>query len=251
MRRLTPIVLFTFVVASPVLADETFSLKVGYATLDPDGKFAGENGGIATEIDFDDDLGFDSSDGVIAEGAVQLGPFRLSAGYLPLDFSGDGRLTQDITFGGETFTVGTDVKSDVEIDVYDFGFAFHLLNLDDGSTRVQLGPELAVKLADIDMSIRESAGGTSERVGATVPVPTIGARGRVGFADYFGVVGRVGYLEVSGNSFLDADVQVEFSPVPLVGVFAGYRYVNIDVDESGVLFDSTLAGPYVGAMVRF
>lgn len=251
MRRLIPIALTALVTALPCSADETFSLKVGYATLDPDGKFAGENGGVSTEVDFDDDLDFDSSDGIIAEGAVQLGPFRLSVGYLPLDFSGEGTLSEDITFEGETFTAGTDVTSDVEMNIYDLGFAFHLLNVDDGPVRLQLGPELAVKIADIDMSVRETTGALSERIDVTVPVPTIGARGRVAFGDYFGVVGRAGYLEVRGNSFLDADVQVEFSPVPLVGVFAGYRYMNIDVDESGVVLDSTFAGPYAGVMVRF
>ena len=54
-----------------------------------------------------------------------------------------------------------------------------------------------------------------------------------------------------GNSFLDVDGQIEFSPIPLVGIFAGYRYLDLEVDESGVFIDATLDGPYAGALVRF
>ncbi|MDT8443168.1 MAG: hypothetical protein RQ722_02655 [Desulfuromonadales bacterium] len=84
-----------------------------------------------------------------------------------------------------------------------------------------------------------------------VPIPTLGARARISVADYLSVVGRVGYLEYDGNSFMDIDVQIEYSPIPMVGLFAGYRYLDIDVDENDVLIDAAFAGPYAGALVRF
>jgi len=34
-------------------------------------------------------------------------------------------------------------------------------------------------------------------------------------------------------------------------VFGGYRYFDLQVDESDVLIDATFSGPYVGALVRF
>jgi hypothetical protein len=90
-----------------------------------------------------------------------------------------------------------------------------------------------------------------ETISGTAPVPTIGARARVGLGDFVAVIGRVGYLEVSGNSFLDADAQVEFSPLPFVGVFGGYRHLDLDIDENDIVIDATFAGPYAGAFVRF
>lgn len=250
-RTLFLLSLFTVILATPAFADETFSLKIGYASLEADGTFAGNNGGIGTTIDLDSDLNFDKSDDVYAEAALQLGRIRFSAAYLPLDFSGAGAFTRDITFGGQTFPAGTNVSSDVEADIVDIGVAFHLLDFDDGPARLQIGPELSVKIADVDMTIRDTASNTVENVSATVPVPTIGARGRIAFSDYAGVVGRIGYFEISGNSFLDADVQLEFSPLPLVGIFVGYRYLDVDVDESDVVLDSTFSGPYGGVLARF
>ena len=251
IRELIVVSFLSAVFSASSLADETFSLKVGFASLDADGKFAGENGGIATEIDFDGDLNFDDSEEVYAEGAFQLGPFRVSAAYLPLDFSGSGTITSDIIFGGQTFPAGTNVASDVEMEVFDLAVAFHLINFDDGPMRVQLGPEVAVKIADVDMSVRDTSGGPTERISGTVPVPTIGARGRVALSDFIGVVGRIGYLEIQDNSFLDAEIQVEYSPLPTLGIFAGYRYIDVDVDESDVILQSTFAGLFAGVFARF
>jgi outer membrane protein len=230
----------------PAMADEMISFKAGYLSLSPEGEFAVFSGGIGTKVDMEDDLGFDDSEEFMAEAAVQLGSFRLTAGYLPLKFSGSGSTT-GIIFNGQPF-VGT-VDSDVDIDLYDVGLTWYLLNFDDLPVRLQLGPEVSVKYVEADISMRSSTASESESVSA--PVPTIGLRGRVGISDFLGLVGRVGYLEFDDNSFLDADVQLEFSPLPLVGIFAGYRYLDIEVDESDVFLDVTFDGPYGGAFIRF
>lgn len=250
-RNFSLLVAAALFVAPPTSADETFSLKAGYASIEADGKFAGEDGSSGTRVDFEGDLDFDNSENGIIEGALQLSRLRISAGYLPLEFSGNGTLTRDVTFNGQTFTSGSSVQSEVEIEVFDLAAAFHVIDIDDGPTRIQLGPELSVKIADISMLLRDTSSGQRESVDATVPVPTIGARGRLAIGDYLGVVGRVGYLEVDENSFLDADVQLEYSPLPLVGVFAGYRYVDVDVDEADVVLQSTFSGPYAGVLMRF
>jgi outer membrane protein len=230
----------------PAMADEMISFKAGYLSLSPEGEFAVFSGGVGTKVDMEDDLGFDDSEEFMAEAAVQLGSFRLTAGYLPLKFSGSGSTT-GIIFNGQPF-VGT-VDSDVDIDLYDVGLTWYLLNFDDLPVRLQLGPEVSVKYVEADISMRSITASESESV--SVPVPTIGLRGRVGLSDFLGLAGRVGYLEYDDNSFLDADAQLEFSPLPLVGIFAGYRYMDIEVDESDVFLDVTFDGPYGGAFIRF
>lgn len=237
--------------AGPALADEIVSLKAGYLTLSPEGQFAVFSNGIGTQVDMEDDLGFEDSEDLTVEAAVQLGPFRLSAGYLPIQFSGDGTLTRSVTFDGQTFAASTVVDSDVDIDLYDVGLTWYLLNLDDLPVRVQLGPELSVKWVDADLSIDDRSTGIGASESVSAPVPTIGLRGRLGLSDLLGLVGRVGYLEYDNNSFLDADVQLEFSPIPLAGVFAGYRHFDLEVEESDVFLDVTFAGPYGGVFVRF
>jgi outer membrane protein len=243
--------LFGLTVA-PVCADELFSFKASYQKLNPDGDFAVSSDSLpGTSIDLDDDLGYDDSEDYYLEAALQLGSFRLFAAYQPINFSGDGVLAETVDFNGETFVAGSHVESDIDIDIYEAGLAWYLVNVDDLPVRVQLGPEVAVKYIDASIDLADTFTGVSESESVKAPVPTVGLRGRVAVADLVGVVGRVGYLDYSGNSFLDVDAQVEFSPVPMVGVFAGYRYLDIDIDEDDVIIDASFDGPYVGAMVRF
>ena len=240
------------VLASPALADEIFSLKTGYLALNPSGDVAASADGLTgTVLDVDDDLGIDDSEDIFFEAALQLGSFRLFAAYLPLSFSGDSVLTRDINFNGETFFQSSRVESEVDIDIYEAGLAWYMINIDDAPVRFQFGPEIAVKYVDASVELRDNDYVLSETDSFGIPVPTLGARARVGLADYLGVVGRVGYAKYDGNSFLDFDGQVELSPIPLVGIFAGYRYLSIDVDDNDVIVDATFSGPYAGALVRF
>lgn len=237
--------------AAPAMADEMVSFKAGYLTLSPEGEFAVSNGGFGTKVDMEDDLGFDDSEEFMAEAAVQLGSFRLTAGYLPLKFSGSGTISEPIQFGDQTFIANTTVDSDVDIDLYDVGLTWYLLNFDDLPVRLQIGPEVSVKFVDADLSMTDLTTGINESESVSAAVPTLGLRGRVGLADFLALVGRIGYLEYDDNSFLDADAQLEFSPLPLVGIFAGYRYFDLEVDESDVFLDVTFDGPYGGAFIRF
>jgi len=235
-------------------ADELFSFKVGYQHLTPDGSLSVEGDGIdATSVSIENDFDLEKSDELTLEAALQLGSFRLSAAYQPIRFSGNNVLTKEIDFNGETFLANSHVKSNVDIDIYEAGIAWHLINFDDLPTRVQFGPELAVKYLDADLALDgETAGGvttTSESVKAAIP--TVGLRGRVAIADALGIVGRVGYMEYQDSSFLDFDAQVEYSPLPMVGIYAGYRYMDVDLDKSDVELDATFDGPYIGALIRF
>jgi len=258
MKKISPmLLLLTLALVFPLqaLADEIVSLKVGFINLSPEGSFASQDTTIVnfppTKIDIEDDLDFDDKTKVMVEAALQLGSFRLAAGYLPLDFSGTSILSRDIVFEDQQFNLGTPVKGTLDVDLYDLALAWHIVNIDDAPVRFQFGPELSVKVVDGEVSVVDQTTGIREEVSGTAPVPTIGARARVGLGDFVAVIGRVGYLEVSGNSFLDADAQVEFSPLPFVGVFGGYRHLDLDIDEDDIVIDATFAGPYAGAFVRF
>ena len=250
MRLFAALVLLALA-AGPAVADETGSVKVGDLLLAPKGEFAATVGGVGTRIDMKNDLNIKDSQQLMAEAALQLGNFRLSAGYLPLKFTGSGTLARSIDFNGRTYDAGTSVDSDVDVKLYDVGLAYYLLNIDNLPVRLQIGPELSVKVADADLAVTDTTNGIKEETSGTLPIPTVGGRFRVALADYLGVVGRVGYMTYGGNHFLDADGQVEFSPLPLVGIFAGYRYFKLRVDQSDTYLDATFSGPYGGVLVRF
>jgi len=252
IKQIACFILTLLLIAGSTWADEIVSFKAGYISLNPDGIFAVSSEGIpGTKVDFDDDLNFGDSEELFAEIALNLGNFRLAAGYLPIDFSGKGNLSQTIFFKGKPFLINSEVSSSVDMDIYDLGLTWNILNIDDLPVRVQLGPELSVKVVDANVSMVDHTTGLSESDSLIAPVPTLGARARVGLSDWVALVGRVGYMEHDGNSFLDVNGQIEFSPIPLLGVFAGYRYLDLEVDESGLFIDATLDGPYAGMFARF
>ncbi|MDT8419685.1 MAG: hypothetical protein RQ754_04585 [Desulfuromonadales bacterium] len=233
--------------AAAAFADEMVSLKVGYQTLSPGGTFSGDSGGLETSIDMDDDIDFDDSQEVTAEIALQLGNSRLSFNYLPISFAGTG--VGDFTFNGQDFSGS--VKGDVSADIYDISYSYNLLNLDDLPTRLQLGFEVAVKIIEGEASLSETSTTVEESVSGTAPIPTLGLRTRVALADFIGLIGRVGYMEYDDNSFVDAEAQLEFSPFPMTGIYAGYRIFDLEVNESDLLLDVDFSGPYLGVFARF
>lgn len=230
-------------------ADETVSVKLGVQDMTVSGQFAGVVGGVGNRIDVKNDLGFKRSDNITAELALQLGNERLSFGYLPLDFKGSGTLAQTISYNGQTYTAGTAVTSRIKATIYDFAVTHYLINMNDMPSRFQLGIEPALKIVNAKSSL--TAAGVTNQVSANVPIPTMGLRFRVALADFVGLVGRVGYMAYANNHFLDADGQIEFSPVPLLGIYAGYRKLDVKVDSAGAYANLQMAGPYAGAFFRF
>lgn len=232
-------------------ADEIVSLKIGYLLLSPSGDVAATVNGIGSTLDLESDLALDDSSGIMAEAAFAFGDFKLTVGYMPLAFEGDTILNRSILYNGQFYPVNSPVQSSLDLSVFDVGLTWYLLNLDDVPTRFQLGLELAVKITDAETSITDQTTGISETASATLPIPTVGLRARIGFSDFVGISGRIGYLGYSGNHFLDGDLQIEISPIPLVGIFAGYRYIDLAIDESDVFVDTTFSGFYGGALIRF
>lgn len=229
-------------------ADEIVSVKIGYASIAPSGSFAGNVGGTGTNINTDS-LALGKSNNVSAEIAFQLGDGRLSASYLPTKFSGTSTPTTPITYNGRTFPAGTPLTSEMKLDLIDVGYTYYVVNMDDIPSRLQLGIEASVKSIKFDGKI--TSPGQSSTGSATLVIPTIGVRGRVALADFIGITGRIGYIGYNGNTFTDVDAQVEFSPIPTLGIYGGYRMTDVKFDSSGIVANTTFKGPFAGAFFRF
>jgi len=245
--KLCAAILFICFEALSVHADEAISIKVGYASLAAKGDLAVTALGVPGTKLTDSNLGFGRSNNVTAEAALQLGDSRLTLSYLPLKFSGTSTLATPVNFNGVNFSGS--VSSELKADMVDLGYTYYLVNMDDLPSRLQFGIEASVKY--IQANTQLSTLGTTQTASANIPLPTIGLRGRVALADFIGVTGRVGYMGYNGNTFTDLDAQVEFSPLPTLGIYAGYRYIDVKIDTSGILLNSSFAGPYAGAFVRF
>ncbi|MDX2496212.1 MAG: hypothetical protein QNK27_14725 [Desulfuromusa sp.] len=249
--KVLPLIAVFLLLSTAAFADELFSLKGGYQLLSPEGSVAGAVNGVGQKVDVERDLNLDDSENLTAEAALQWGSSRFSFNYLPIGFSGTGTLTVEGDFNGEPFSVADTVKTDLDINLYDISYTYYLINFDDLPTRFQLGLELAVKIADVDLTFHDVTQDFVESESATVPIPTLGVRTRISLADFLGLTGRIGYMEFDGNHFLDAEAQLEFSPFPMVGLYAGIRYFDLKIDEDDVFVETKFSGPFGGLLVRF
>lgn len=244
-------IVLSLLLFSNLSADEIISVKLGYQVLEAEGSIAGRVNGTGQSVDVERDLNLDDSEGVTAEVALHLGDSRLSLNYLPVEFSGTGTLTLNGTFNGQAFSTNDSVQTDLDINIYDFGYTYYLINIDDLPARIQIGPELAVKYIEADIRFNDITQGFVETESVSAPIPTIGGRARIAISDYVGITGRIGYLEFDDNSFMDAEAQIEFSPLPLVGIYAGYRYFELKIDEDDAFVDTKFSGIFGGIMARF
>lgn len=242
-------ILFICFEAFSAHADETVLIKAGYASLTATGSLAVTAQGITGTTLTDSSLGLKRSNNVTAEAAIQLGDGRLSASYLPLKFSGTSTLTTAVNFNGQNFTAGTAVTSELKASIADIGYTYYLVNMDDLPSRLQFGIEASLKYIQLNSSL--TGGGVTRTSSVNIPLPTIGLRGRVALADFIGVSGRLGYVGYNGNTFTDIDAQIEFSPLPTLGIYGGYRYLDVKADSSGVVLNAQFKGPFAGLFFRF
>ncbi|EAU55591.1 hypothetical protein [Mariprofundus ferrooxydans] len=248
-RKLLALATVAISFASAAQADETIAIKPGFMLLSPSGYFGSTTNNVGSRIDMNLDLNFKNSSQATGEIDLLLGDSQLSFEYIPMSFSGSGTLARNITFNGLTFGAGTPATSTFKADVFDVGYTYYLVNMDDLPSRIQLGIETSVKTVRAKTSMTNL--GTTTNKNMTIPIPTVGLRGRVALADFIGVTGRIGYLGYSGNTFTDASAQIEFSPLPTLGIFAGYRYIKLKLNNTGMIADMTLKGPFVGGFFRF
>jgi len=243
----TAALLLGFVTTSQ--ADETVAIKAGFMILSPSGDFGATVNNVGSRIDFEKDLNFKNSTQPIGEINVNLGDSLISFGFTPLSFKGSGVLNRSISYNGNSYLAGTSVSSEFKADLYDLSYTYFLINMDDLPSRFQLGLETSVKIFNAKTKIT-GAGITSSK-NATFAIPTAGLRGRVALADFIGVSARFDYMGYAGNFFTDANVQLEFSPLPLLGMNAGYRYIKIKLDTNGLIANTTFKGPFAGLFFRF
>jgi hypothetical protein len=262
-RLLTALLCTALALPAVASADATIAVRGEYWFMDLSGDVSvdGTNdlgvdlSGSDLSLEDESGLGLDSDNPIGFSAVLNVGSFFLFGRYIPVDISGSGQPTVDVNFGDFTFTGGADLDSSLEFDMYDVGLGFHVLNFDDLPIRIQVGLLAQVKLLDGSVEAKGTVAGMPDPETAsedfTLPIPMAGARVNLGLADFLAVNVQGAAIAYSGNHLYDVEARAEFSPLPFVGISAGYRYLNLTIDESDVNLDATFDGPFIEAFARF
>jgi hypothetical protein len=197
--------------------------------------------GVGTEIDLEDDLGFDTKKFDFRTGGFfRLGRrHRISFGYFSLSRNSNKVLDEEIDFGDETFPIGAEVNADFRTQFALLGYSFSFLARDKVEVGVGLG--LSAMFTKVEIAAAGSAGenpvhAVEERKSTTFPVATLGLDARWAPLSRMIVRGSVGGLYVKISSIEaavgNADAAAEYYFVRNFGVGAGYVYTKLRAEET-------------------
>jgi outer membrane protein len=219
-----------------------------------DQKVSGDAGSINSQVDLEDDLNLDADGQNVLffafEHPVPVLP-NIKIKMSDMEADGNGRLTQELNFGGETYSATDDVATDLDLTHTDYtlywGLPVPLVTLDFGLTFRQF---------DGSMEVVSSTTSASSDLDVTVPMAYFKAGIDIPMTG-LSLGGDLNYLKYENSGITDFDVNITYVlpviPVLDVGITAGYRSFDLEIDpddfggdDDDLSAEATVAGPYVG-----
>ena len=209
--------------AQSLPAPEQYKLRVEFfewhPTLTSQLQF-GTTGLPGDLLDLKNDLGIADSNTFEIVGTVQFSPGqKIRGSYTKLDYSGTTNASRTFNFNGSTYTVGSRVLSSLQGSYFQAHYEWDFIKSQGGYLGLMIGGELVRTTASIqapDLAISSSSD-------ISVPVPTIGAAGRL-YVGRISIGGDASGLTIGkrGNLY-DLNGAAQFHVSDRLAVEGGYR----------------------------
>jgi hypothetical protein len=197
--------------------------------------------GDGTEIDLEDDLGFDTKKfDFRAGGYLRLGKrHKIRYGYFSLSRNSNKVLDEEIEFGDEIFPVDAEVNAEFRTQFALLGYSFSFLARE--KIEVGIGLGLSAMFTKAGIAAVGSVGDdpidlVEERTDATFPVGSLGLDVSWAPLSRMIVSGRVGGLYVSVSTITasvgDANVGAEYFFTRGFGAGLRFAYTKLQVEET-------------------
>jgi hypothetical protein len=207
---------------------------------------------IGNTVDFVDDLGMDDDEGVQG-GMVDLKFGRSNHFYLSYWSVGydekDHELTGTISYNGIVYPSGTSVTSSLDLDTFEGGYAFDLLDFE----TFRLGFLLNVNWYAVDSKINTLSPSYIENDDKMDLVfPLLGVRSRMGFwGNRIQLSGRFAGLWWHGSGWWDGSAEISYHPYNNLSVAGGYRAIHLDASQDDDVVNIKLDGLIASLTYRF
>ncbi len=234
--------------------DAVVEFEGRYWTTDLEASVKVVTAGIGETFNLKNDLGVDDEDFPEGRFIWHTGPnSKLRLSYTRIEYEGDQVLTRTIDFDGKSYTAGSRVTSDLELQYCGFGWVWQFVHLFDD--RIKLGTVLEAKGLIADVSLDAPSLAISESANLSAGLPVVGLALDVSpfkdskFLSFF--------AEASGMSggsyghFIDAEAGVKLIPVKFFSISGGYRVIDVKVKDDPDLVDLRIKGPFAAATLRF
>ncbi|MBW2122463.1 MAG: DUF4124 domain-containing protein [Deltaproteobacteria bacterium] len=230
-----------------------FEIEGRYWFTGLDGKVRYTESGIGTSVDFKDDLGV--GDENFPEGRFT---WHISArnslrfAYTQACYEGDGNIDRTIEFGGETYTVGTRVVTNVDLKYFRLGWIWDFFH--GVGEAVRIGTLLEAKgfWADASLDAPELSPAIKESVEVVGAFPTVGLVCDIRlhrFVDLFAEASGI-YAGKYGYSY-DCEAGLAVSPIRNLSLIGGWRILDFRVEDDPDFATLMISGPFAGGILRF
>lgn len=235
--------------------DDRFSISLGAFVTDreTETRLDSEVLGKGTVIDFEDDLGLDSSDSVFRiDGHYRFSQkHRVHISVFDLSRNSSATIQRDIQFGDKIFSIDTVINVNFDLKIFKLTYTYSLLQKDNGYLGVTLGAHLAKSKIGLDQQSQRQV----EVRSITAPLPVIGLRGEYEFTDRmtFSASGEFLAFEFDNVDGLLVDLYlgIDYQIIEHGAIGIGYNSVHFDVDATKSNFSGNLDWRYRGALLFF
>jgi hypothetical protein len=233
------------------LEGDRFSLSLGVFVTDRDTDTQLDGTTTGSDINFEKDLGLDSSDSVFRlDGSYRFNErHRLDFSVFDLSRSASRAIDRDIQWGDSLYTVNTVVDADVDLKIYKAAYTYAFMRRDKG----YLGLTAGLYVADTRSSITEQSLGQATIGDITAPLPVIGLRGEYALSDRWSFRASSEFFALEYNdvdgSLIDLYAGIDYSVLDNISLGIGVNSVSIDVDASKTSFAGSIDWQYVGGLV--
>jgi hypothetical protein len=209
--------------------------------------------GAGTDIDFEEDLGLESSGSVARlDGYFRFNKkHRINFNVFDLSRDGSATLMRDIQFGETVFAVDTVVNSDFDLTITKLAYTYSFFQWENG----YVGGTIGVHVANSKIRLADENLGRAETRGITAPLPVIGLRGEYDFADRWRISASGDFFALEFDNFdgelVDLYLGIDYRFAEHVAIGLGYNAVNINVEIAKNSFDGKLDWGYDGALLFF
>ncbi|MDA8124255.1 MAG: hypothetical protein M0009_03590 [Deltaproteobacteria bacterium] len=211
---------------------------------------ADDAGVVGDTINAKDTLGLGTKALPTVEVFGGLGKHRVTLGYTPINYSGSTTLSSAVNFGGKTFAAGTNVDTDLKLQMVDLEYQYTFLDMENLLAGFSLGAIGQIKY--IDGEAKLNGGGTTADQTARVPLPMLGMGAHIGLlAGILEARAKVTGIGYSGNYIYEALADISYTPFPFLDINAGYKHIGLKIDKSDFYLNTQFTGPYVGLTVSF
>ncbi len=207
--------------------------------------------GRGTEIDMENDLGFDKNIETFRFDADWRFLPRHRASFSIYRYSRDASrtLNRTIQFGDRVFVIDTTVASEFDMTVYKASYAYSVIQ----NAKFDLGLSAGLHLMDFKTSIAVTGLGVSESAKLLAPLPVLGLRGTWAITPKFFLKGNLDVFAISiddiSGRFTDALVALEYDAFEHVGVGIGYNRVYMSIEANGDKFNGEVGAGFGAVLV--